>query len=197
MPLWQAYLFYGLIWFLFGLLHSTLAGPKAKSALNHIFENRYRLAYNCLALITFGLAAWLGLMIFSDAPDIDWGGRAKVWLGMVGISGWILLFIAASGYDMQRFVGLAQARQNTSEDEPLRTDKLHRYVRHPLYSAVFLILLGGVWTHFGVATALFGGLYLIVGTWSEERKLIALYGQEYIDYRDKVPAFIPWKGRAI
>ncbi len=197
MALWQAYGLYGLVWLTFGLVHSLLAGKAAKAALHNILGSRYRLAYNVLAIVTFGLAAWIGLIIFEDAPDIEWGGRAKVWLGIIGISGWILLFIAAGGYDMRRFMGLSQATQDASEDELLRTDGLHRYVRHPLYSAVFLILIGGAWTHFGLATAIFGSLYLIVGTWSEERKLIALYGQDYIDYRRRVPAFIPWRGRAI
>lgn len=196
MTLWQAHGLYGLVWLLFGLVHSLLAGPTLKAFFHDILGNRYRLAYNALAILTFGLAAWIGLIIFDDAPNIEWGGRAKVWLGIIGMSGWILLFIAAGGYDMRRFLGLSQATQNASEDEPLRTDGLHRFVRHPLYSAVFLILIGGAWTHFGLATAIFGSLYLIVGTWSEERKLIALYGQDYIDYRRRVPAFIPWRGRA-
>lgn len=174
-----------------------LAGQSAKAAFKNTLGRKYRLAYNVLAIVTFALAAWAGLTVFSTAPDIEWGGRAKVWLGIIGISGWILLFIAAGGYDMRRFMGLSQATENTSEDEPLRTDGLHRYVRHPLYSAVFLILMGGAWTHFGLATALFGSIYIFIGTWSEERKLIALYGQDYIDYRQNVPAFIPWRGRAI
>ena len=197
MELWQAYGLYGLVWIGFGLLHSILAGPTAKNILGKSFGNKYRLIYNVVAILTFGFAAWLGLLIFSDAPMLEWGGRIKVLFSFAAISGWILLFIAAGGYDMRRFMGFSQATQNASEDEPLRTDGLHRYVRHPLYSAVFLILIGGAWTHFGLATAIYGSLYVIAGTWSEERKLIALYGQEYIDYKQKVPAFIPWRGRAI
>lgn len=197
MALWQAYGLYGLAWLVFGLVHSMLAGQSAKAIFKNILGSKYRLSYNVLALVTFGLAAWFGLTIFQNTPDIGWGGHAKVWLGIIGISGWVLLIIAAAGYDMRRFMGLSQATQITSEDEPLRTDGLHRYVRHPLYSAVFLILIGGAWTHFGLATALFGSIYIIIGTWSEERKLIALYGQNYIDYRRNVPAFIPWRGRAI
>ena len=197
MTLWQAYGLYGLIWIAFGLSHTLLAGQTAKTALHQLLGHKYRLAYNLFALVTFGLAAWIGLVIFEGTPDIEWGERAKVWLGIIGVSGWILLMIAASGYDMRRFMGVSQVSENTSDDEPLRTEGLHRYVRHPLYSAVFLILIGGAWTHFGVATAVFGSLYLIIGTWSEERKLITLYGQSYIDYRAKVPAFIPWRGRAI
>lgn len=197
MTLWQAYGLYGLAWLVFGLVHSVLAGQSAKAIFKYILGSKYRLTYNVLAVITFGLAAWVGLMVFQSTPDIEWGGHAKVWLGIIGISGWVLLIIAASGYDMRRFIGVPQATRNSSEDEPLRTDGLHRYVRHPLYSAVFLILIGGAWTQFGLATALFGSFYVIIGTWSEERKLVTLYGQDYIDYRRKVPAFIPWRGRAI
>jgi protein-S-isoprenylcysteine O-methyltransferase Ste14 len=194
MELWQAYGLYGLVWIVFGLLHSALAGPTAKNFLSGSLGNKYRLIYNVVAILTFGLAAWLGLLIFSDAPKLEWGGRAKVWLGFVAVGGWIILFIAAGGYDMRRFMGLSQATRNVSEDEPLRTDGLHRFVRHPLYSAVFLILIGGAWTHFGLATAIFGSLYVIAGTWSEERKLIALYGQEYIDYKEKCPLLSRGKG---
>jgi len=60
---------------------------------------------------------------------------------------------------------------------------LHRFVRHPLYSAAFLILWGSV--------------YLVVGSHFEERFLERLYGDAYADYRRRVPAFVPWKGRAI
>ncbi len=137
MEVWQAYSLYGLAWIVFGLLHSILAGPTAKNILRDFLGNKYRLTYNVVSILTFGFAAWLGLLIFSDAPKLEWGGRVKVWLSFVGISGWILLFIAAGGYDMRRFMGLSQATQNASEDEPLRTDGLHRYVRHPLYSSVF------------------------------------------------------------
>ena len=36
-------------------------------------------------------------------------------------------------------------------------------------------------------------MYLALGTHFEERKLLALYGNDYRDYRDRVPALIPWK----
>ena len=47
-------------------------------------------------------------------------------------------------------------------------------------------------------SAYFGGsLYLVVGAAFEERGLLRLYGADYADYRRRVPAFIPWKGRAL
>ena len=47
----------------------------------------------------------------------------------------------------------------------------------------------------GLATAVWGSAYLVIGTAFEERKLRRLYGQAYEDYRARVPAFVPWKGR--
>jgi protein-S-isoprenylcysteine O-methyltransferase Ste14 len=84
-----------------------------------------------------------------------------------------------------------------SDDEPLRLDGLHRFVRHPLYTGVFLILWGRVDGDFELATAVWGSLYLLIGTWFEERRLVKLYDGSYVDYRRRVPAFIPWRGRAL
>jgi protein-S-isoprenylcysteine O-methyltransferase Ste14 len=38
-------------------------------------------------------------------------------------------------------------------------------------------------------------LYFAIGSWFEERKLIAIHGDAYRRYRDKVPALLPlpWK----
>jgi protein-S-isoprenylcysteine O-methyltransferase Ste14 len=36
-------------------------------------------------------------------------------------------------------------------------------------------------------------LYLLVGTWLEERKLLAEFGAAYARYRREVPALFPWR----
>ena len=61
----------------------------------------------------------------------------------------------------------------------MATRGLHRYVRHPLYSALFLCLWGLVQDPLSLATALWGSLYTLIGTYFEERKLISLYGEAY------------------
>ncbi len=100
------------------------------------------------------------------------------------------------GYDRGRFVGTTQLRvPDMVPDEDLRIDGLHRYVRHPLYSGLFLVLWGHAQTEFALATALWGSLYLVIGTGFEERRLIARYGQAYTAYRARVPAYLPWRGR--
>jgi protein-S-isoprenylcysteine O-methyltransferase Ste14 len=88
------------------------------------------------------------------------------------------------------------AREDRDAPEPLRLDGPHRFVRHPLYTALFLVLWGRAFDEAMIATAVWGSLYLIVGTRFEERKLLRLHGAAYARYRARVPAFLPWKGRA-
>ncbi len=72
----------------------------------------------------------------------------------------------------------------------------YAYVRHPFYAAGFLILWGTAWTDLTLATALLGSFYLVIGLRFEERRLKQLYGEHYHAYRNRVPAFFPWRGKA-
>jgi protein-S-isoprenylcysteine O-methyltransferase Ste14 len=71
-------------------------------------------------------------------------------------------------------------------------------VRHPLYLGVGLGLLGfwllsptGPRSVF-VACNL---VYVLVGTRLEERKLLSRFGAAYARYQQRVPQFLPLKGR--
>jgi protein-S-isoprenylcysteine O-methyltransferase Ste14 len=103
-------------------------------------------------------------------------------------------------YDLGRFGGVTQLLGDDDllgDEEPLHITGWHRYVRHPLYLGAYLYLLGGAVSEFGLQTALWGCLYLWIGTWFEERSLVKLYGRAYIEYKEKVPAILPFRGRAI
>jgi len=39
-------------------------------------------------------------------------------------------------------------------------------------------------------------LYILVGVWLEERDLLRRFGAAYVEYRQRVPALIPWRGAA-
>ncbi|MAF96338.1 MAG: protein-S-isoprenylcysteine methyltransferase [Rhodospirillaceae bacterium] len=197
----EAQAIYGLAWLSFGVVHSVLAGAGAKRRLDSLFGAYYRLAYNLWAGLHIAAVWALGRALVGDRASFAPTAAVENALVGVYVLGWVVLVMALREYDLGRFSGLAQIRAhgkgNTlSEDEPLIISGLHRFVRHPLYLGAYLILWGGATGDFGLATAVWGSAYLFIGTYSEERKLLALYGDEFRDYKDRIPAVIPWRGRA-
>lgn len=156
-----------------------------------------RLAYNGFAVLHLGIVWWLGRAWLGDAVPLG----LPAFVGMVGdgvtVLGLVVTGAALTGYDRGRFLGTTQFHApDATRDEALRIDGLHRYVRHPLYSGLFLVLWGHAQTEFALATAVWGSVYLIVGARFEERRLIDRYGAAYATYRSRIPAFFPWRGRA-
>jgi protein-S-isoprenylcysteine O-methyltransferase Ste14 len=176
------------------VLHSILAAGSVKARLP--FGRAYRLAYNGFAIITFGGVWWTGRALLGDAPPLAVPQYCALAGNVVMVAGAVIILVALFGYDGGRFLGTTQVKSaEAPEDEPLRTDGLHRYVRHPLYSGLFLILWGHAQTELAIATAVWASLYLLIGTWFEERRLIDRYGDAYRNYRARVPAYVPWRGR--
>lgn len=198
----SAQILYGFLWFGFGVVHSMFAGTTAKNRLKPILGPYYRLAYNLFAALHIGAIMGFGAWAFAGgqavAPFADW----RPALTVLAIAGWALMILALRTYDLGRLAGTAQIRaykagQALDEDEPMLVGRFHAYLRHPLYSAGMMILWGAAWTDLGLATACWGTLYLVIGARFEERRLIRLYGDAYRTYRQRVPAFVPWRGRAI
>ena len=199
----QAHLIYALGWLSFGAVHSVLAGPGAKHRLNALFGDYYRLSYNLFAVLHIG-AVWVFGQRTLDATPFALEPGIETALTAIRGLGVLVLILALREYDLGLFSGLKQIRAgkqgaatNGDEDgdEPLVTDGLHRFVRHPLYLGVIMILWGGAVSDFGLATAVWGSLYLFIGARHEERSLSALYGEAYAEYKRRVPALIPWKGK--
>lgn len=192
---------YALLWLSFGVVHSLLASTSAKRLLDPLFGRSYRLSYNLfsalhIGLILIGGQLWLGenSESFNLVSGFDVLITASRWLGVV------IILAALTQYDLGLFGGLEQLRRanhSLNDEEPLHITGMHRYVRHPIYLGGYLYLWGGAADEFGLQTALWGSAYLYIGTWFEERKLIALYGDSYVAYRQKVPAIFPIRGRAI
>lgn len=188
------HLWYALAWASFGVLHSILAAESVKFRLR--LGAYHRLAYNGFAVLHIGAVWWFGRHVLGDASPLDLPAAAGLIGNGVTVLGLIVIGVALIGYDRGRFLGLSQIRApGDAPDEDLKLGGLHRYVRHPLYSGLFLVLWGHAQTEFALATAVWGSVYLVIGVAFEERRLVARYGDAYTAYRDRVPAFVPWRGR--
>jgi len=184
-----------LAWASFGLLHSVLAADSIKNRL--AFGRYHRLVYNGFALAHLGIVWWLGRIWLAGAPPLGVPSTAALVGDGATLLGLGIIAVALTGYDRGRFLGTTQIRSLGDEpDEDLKTGGLLRYVRHPLYSGLFLVLWGHAQTEFSLATAVWGSVYLLIGAMYEERRLADRYGDAYVEYRRRVPAFIPWRGRA-
>lgn len=197
----KAHLLYALAWASFGFGHSLLADARVKARLKPYFRAGYRLAYTIVAVLHVLAIVAAGTWLFGGDAPFDMPLYVKIGQGaMLGFGAGIFL-VALAGYDLPRLAGTAQIRAAKAgrfldDEEALRLDGLHRYVRHPLYTGGFLILWGRVQDELSLATALWASLYLVVGARLEERRLRARFGEPYARYRAQVPAFIPWKGKA-
>lgn len=189
---WQAHAVYALAWLSFGAGHSWLANQSVKDRLRPLLGGWERLAYNLVALLHIAAVLAVGWITLAAAPPFPLPLWLQAAMTAISVLGLILLVWFARSYDLARFAGTHQIRNpDTAEDEPLRTDGIHAHVRHPLYTAAFLVLWGRAVDPLGLATAVWASLYLVIGSRFEERRLLRLHGREYAEYRQTVPAFVP------
>lgn len=182
------------------VMHSLLASLWMKNWVQHRWPtlmHGYRLAYNFLAVLLLIPALWF-MQQNPGALIWQWSGLAG-WL-MKGLTVTAVLgFIwSLKSYDNMVFLGWTQWRNRHSESnapEQLQISTLHRFVRHPWYFFLLVIL----WTqdlHFTqlIVYCLISA-YLLIGSRIEERKLITHYGEAYQEYCRQVPGLfpLPWR----
>jgi len=185
---------------LWGLIHSLLASTGFKEFLRRTlgagFMKFYRLLYNIFAVIS--IAPVLYLMI--SLPDKTLYQVTAPWSYLIlagqALSG-IFLFVAVMQTDLLSFAGV---RQLVEEEKmgSLVTSGLYRSVRHPLYTFSLLIL----WlspsmsvNSFVVYAAL--TIYILIGIFFEEQKLMREFGQAYAEYRSSTPMLFPGLSKTV
>jgi protein-S-isoprenylcysteine O-methyltransferase Ste14 len=184
------------IWVAYGLIHSLLAANITKSwAARKIpaLAHRYRLLFNLIAVVTLLPPALLNHALASE-PLWAWQGVGAWFANGLALAALAGFWHSSRGYDMVGFMGL-----RSGGDQPAKfvISDWHRHVRHPWYFFALII----IWTrNMDLATLISAtamSAYFVIGTWFEERKLIAEFGQKYRDYRARVPAILPLPGRTL
>ncbi len=177
---------------IWGVVHSFLASLTAKDlfSLKVGRMDFYRLAYNVFAGISFlpvlYLMATLPNQLVYEIPS-PWN---LVMLGGQLLS-LILLAVAFLQTDALSFVGLRQLFEE-EKSSALVVHGLYKMVRHPLYtfSLLFLWLSPSV-SQNSLTVYLGATLYILIGTYFEERKLLREFGEAYDNYKKSTPMLIP------
>jgi methanethiol S-methyltransferase len=177
-----------------GIVQSLLASIVVKDFIRQSFGSGfirlYRLFYNIFAVLTF--LPILNLMIV--LPDRLLYSVPRPWnylmLAGQGIAV-LMLLVAILQTDTLSFVGLRQIVEEEKSGQ-LVTDGLYRYFRHPLYTFGLLLLwLSPTVTMNSLTVYIASMIYIVVGAFFEERKLLREFGQSYADYKQVTPMLVP------
>lgn len=180
---------------LWGLVHSLLASLSFKSflakSLGKSLMRGYRLFYNLFSLVSFSPILYL-VATLPDTPLYSVPAPISYLMLLGQGVGAVLLLVGVLQTDTLYFVGL---RQFFEQEQPAKfvTSGLYRLVRHPLYTAGLLFLwLSPQVTVNSFTLYVAATIYILIGAYFEERKLLREFGAAYAEYKTKTPMLIPW-----
>jgi protein-S-isoprenylcysteine O-methyltransferase Ste14 len=160
---------------------------------NAFWRNRVRAAFWVAGLTAWtagGALLWIFRPLLLAAARPSWVAIAAG-LALIGIEIYLFKRVERE-LGGRRLVGLAELA-GTGE---MFTGGLYAHVRHPRYTGMFCAVVGA---------ALLAGtlrLWAVVAVWwvlalvvirLEERELAARFGPPYVAYRERVPAFLPFR----
>jgi protein-S-isoprenylcysteine O-methyltransferase Ste14 len=195
-------------WSAFALLHSaTVSAPWQRWLRRKLGDARFgafhRLGYTVVSVVTLSLLllhlrSLPDRILFSLFPPLRWLFRLLQGAG--------LLFLLRTPVRLPEFLGIRQAAAYLRsggaappEDPPrLCTGKSYGIVRHPLYlGCIAVIAFQPDQTVVSSASSVAAILYFWIGTFHEESRLVEAFGDEYREYRRRVPRLLPrpFRGR--
>ena len=199
-PAWTAVIVDLILMSIFAIQHSVMARQGFKRWWTKLVpEPVERSTYVLAASLALALLVWE----WRPIPHLVWRVTDPV-LGnlllALSLFGWLMVVVSTFLINHFELFGLAQVThhlQGRKAPPPkMRTPMLYRFVRHPIYLGFILAFwVAPVMTVGHLMFAAVTTTYILVGIVLEERDLIAVFGDEYRRYRDRVPALFPLKGR--
>ena len=178
-----------------GIVHSLLASFALKDffrkTLGDDFLRVYRLGYNLFSVLSLLPILWLMWILPNHTIYLIPALWKYLMLAGQGVAAFLLLY-GVLQTDTLSFVGLRQFVESDSKSGTLVTSGLYRFVRHPLYSAGLLFLwLTTLMTVNQLVLYICATIYIFIGAYFEERKLLREYGSAYAEYKSITPMIIP------
>lgn len=195
-----------LIIFLFSIFassHTWLASLRIKKNFVEKMGNKiafYRLFYNLSSVLFF-----LFFYLISPKPDLivyDLHYPFDIITFALQILSFIGLIWAVRGTNLKEFIGISQIVRyldgnynvyDLDERQVFRKDGPFKLVRHPVYLFSILFLgLRPTMDLFYLVMFFCITIYFYIGSLYEEKKLIEIFGNEYLEYQKSVPRLIPF-----
>jgi methanethiol S-methyltransferase len=178
-----------------GIVHSMLASLVLKAFFRRVLGNSfmrvYRLGYNIFSVLSLMPILWLMWILPNRTLYLIPAPWKYLMLAGQGVAAFLLLY-GVLQTDTLSFVGLRQLVESDSKPGMLVTSGLYRFVRHPLYSAGLLFLwLTTTMTLNQLVVYICATIYIFIGAYFEERKLLREYSAAYAEYKSVTPMIVP------
>lgn len=183
---------------LFAIQHSVMARRSFKQWWTRFIPKSIeRSTYVLCASLTLLLLFWQWRPIPAVVWHVEEPEIAMV-IATASFVGWVIVFLSTFMINHFELFGLHQVANNFAGHEMpapvFRTPYLYGFVRHPIYLG-FIIAFWATPT-MSAGHLLFAGVttaYIFIGILLEERDLVAMFGDEYRRYRQRVSMLVPWR----
>jgi methanethiol S-methyltransferase len=183
---------------LFAIQHSVMARKRFKAWwTQYVPKPIERSTYVLLASLSLLLLFWQ----WRPMPEIVWDVKdpdIAVTIVTLSFAGWVLVFTSTFLINHFELFGLHQVVNHLVDKEAspprFRTPLFYKFVRHPIYLGFIIAFWAAPTMTVGhLMFAIVTTLYILLGIALEERDLIALFGDEYRQYKQRVSMLIPWR----
>jgi protein-S-isoprenylcysteine O-methyltransferase Ste14 len=199
-PLGQAIVVNLLLVGLFGVQHSVMARPAFKRWWTRVVPRSIeRSTYVLASAAVFFLLFWQWRTMHAIIWDVTWS-PGRLFLELLFWLGWAMVLGSTFMINHFELFGLRQVylawRGQPHTELTFRSPLLYRLVRHPLMLGFLIAFWAGprmTTGHLLFAIAMTG--YIFFALRLEERDLVAALGDQYLEYRRRVPMLLPWPHR--
>ena len=161
---------------------------------NYVKEGQKLPMYGVGPYLIYGIAVQKAAFIITMCYVFKIGILEGMWPIIFRIVGGMLIILGFAIW----FIGSLKSDMDASITEnKLKTDGIYAWVRNPMYSGVWFLLVGVSfmwhnWTLVPLVLLDWIAMTVVLKN-TEEKWLLDLYGEEYSEYKLRVNRCIPWK----
>ena len=146
------------------------------------------------------IIAWIALSWNTTNQVSQWlvnsgSSMSVVWQAIV----WLAAIVTVTAFAMTTRCWLRMGKNwsmavRPDKETELITDGMFAAVRHPIYTFSLLLMIGTLIVNFGWPMLLVASIHcsmLVIKSWSEEKYLAKVHGQQYHEYLARTNRFIP------